>query len=145
MFLHCKYLNARSECNDIVISVYSHYPLDPNAKSSDTICITLNIRWFCIRIKRVMTVYGNYDVIAFRPCIQILTVFLIGKYNYHPDARERDSACVSKNKRKALVGISIIAKTPLFMWDKCGSIIQSRLMIKHIWPKLRDVQVMLNT
>ena len=33
---HCKYLNARSECNDIVISVYSHYPLDPNAKSSDT-------------------------------------------------------------------------------------------------------------
>ena len=34
--VHCKYLNARSECNDIVISVYSHYPLNSNAKSSDT-------------------------------------------------------------------------------------------------------------
>ena len=35
-WLHCKYLNARSECNDTVISVYSHYPLDLNAKSSET-------------------------------------------------------------------------------------------------------------
>ena len=43
-YIHCKYLNARSECNDIVISVYSHYPLDPNAKSSDTKCVTLSIR-----------------------------------------------------------------------------------------------------
>ena len=42
--LHCKYLNARSECNDIVISVYSHYPLDPNAKSSDTKGNTFSIR-----------------------------------------------------------------------------------------------------
>ena len=42
--LHCKYLNARSECNDIVISIYSHYPLDPNAKSSDTKCVPLSIR-----------------------------------------------------------------------------------------------------
>ena len=33
---HSKYLNAWFECNDIVISVYSHYPLDPNAKSFDT-------------------------------------------------------------------------------------------------------------
>ena len=72
--LHCKYLNARSECNDIVISVYSHYSLDPNAKSSDTKCVTLSIRVFCIRIERIMTVYGNYDVIAFRSCIQIFTV-----------------------------------------------------------------------
>ena len=61
-----------------------------------------------------------------------LIYFLIGKDTYYHDARERDSACVSKNKRKALVGISIIAKTPLFMLDKCGSIIQSRLMIKPI-------------
>ena len=72
--VHCKYLNARSECNDIVISVYSHYPLDPNAKSSDTKCGTLSIRWFCIPNERVMTVYGNYDVIAFKSCIQIFTV-----------------------------------------------------------------------
>ena len=43
-YIHCKYLNARSECNDIVISVYSHYPLDPNAKSSDTKCVTLGFR-----------------------------------------------------------------------------------------------------
>ena len=57
--LHCKYLNARFECNSIVISIYSHYPVNQNAKSSDTKC-------FCIRIKRVMTVYENYNVIAFR-------------------------------------------------------------------------------
>ena len=31
----------------------------------------------CIRIERVMTVYGNYDVIAFRSCIQIFTVQII--------------------------------------------------------------------
>ena len=41
---HCKYLNARSECNDIVISVYSHYPRDLNAKSSDTKGNTFSIR-----------------------------------------------------------------------------------------------------
>ena len=52
--IHCKYLNAWFECNDIVISVYSHYPLDLNAKSSDTKCVTLSIRWFRIRIERVM-------------------------------------------------------------------------------------------
>ena len=34
--MHCKYLNARFECNDIVISVYSHYPFDQNAKTFDT-------------------------------------------------------------------------------------------------------------
>ena len=74
--VHCKYLNAWFECNDIVISIYSHYPLDPNAKSSDTKGNTFSIRWFCIRIERVMTVYGNYDVIAFRSCIQIFTVYI---------------------------------------------------------------------
>ena len=78
---HCKYLNARSECNDIVISVYSHYPLDPNTKSSDTKCITLSIRWFCIRIESVMTVYGNYNVIAFKSCIQIFTVQILTLLN----------------------------------------------------------------
>ena len=40
----------------LIISVYSHCPLDLNAKSSDTKCGTLSIRWFCIRIERVMTV-----------------------------------------------------------------------------------------
>ena len=40
----------------LIISVYSHCPLDPNAKSSDTKCGTLSIRWFCICIERVMTV-----------------------------------------------------------------------------------------
>ena len=75
--VHCNYLNAWSECNDIVISVYSHYPLDSNAKSSDTKGTTFSIRWFCIRIERVMTAYGNYDVIAFRSCIQIFTVHLV--------------------------------------------------------------------
>ena len=35
-YLHCKYCNAKFECNDIVIFIYSHYPLNPNAKSSDT-------------------------------------------------------------------------------------------------------------
>ena len=74
-FIHCKYLNARFECNDIVIFIYSHYPLDLNAKLSDTKCFTLSIRWFCIRIERVMTVYWNYDVITFKSCIQIFTVY----------------------------------------------------------------------
>ena len=59
---------------DIVIFIYSHYPLDPNAKLSDTKCFTLSIILFCIRIERVMTVYENYDVIAFKSCIQIFTV-----------------------------------------------------------------------
>ena len=75
--LHCKWMNARIECNDIVIFIYSHYPLDPNAKLSDTKCFTLSIRWFCIRIERVMTVYENYDVIAFKSCIQKFTVYLL--------------------------------------------------------------------
>ena len=72
--IHCKFLNARFECNDIVILIYSHYSLDPNVKSSDTKCVTLSIRWFCIRIEWVMTVYWNYGVIAFRSCIQLFTV-----------------------------------------------------------------------
>ena len=42
--LHCKYLNARFECNDIVISVYSHYPFDQNAKTFDTKGKTFSIR-----------------------------------------------------------------------------------------------------
>ena len=42
--IHFKYLNARFECNDIVIFIYSHYPLDPNAKSSDTKGKTFSIR-----------------------------------------------------------------------------------------------------
>ena len=71
---HCKYLNARFECNDIVSFIYSHYPLDPNAKLSDTKCFTCSIRWFCVRIERVMTVYENYSVIAFKSCIQKFTV-----------------------------------------------------------------------
>ena len=73
--VHCKYLNAWSECNDIVISVYSHYPLVSNAKSSDTKGTAFSVWWFCIRIERVMTVYGNCNVIVFRSCIQILTVW----------------------------------------------------------------------
>jgi hypothetical protein len=73
--IHCKFLNARFERNDIVIFIYRHYPLDPNAKSSDTKCVTLNIKYFCIRIKRIMTVYENYDVVAFKSCIQIFTVY----------------------------------------------------------------------
>ena len=66
--LRCKYLNAWFECNDIVISIYSILRI-LNLKGN-----TFSIRWFCIRIKRVMTVYGNYDVIAFRSCIQVFTV-----------------------------------------------------------------------
>ena len=51
IYLLCKYLNAKFECNGIVISVYSHYPYNQNAKSSDTKCFTLCIKCFCIRIK----------------------------------------------------------------------------------------------
>ena len=57
--------------------MYSHYPFDQNAKSSDTKCFTLSIKCFCILIERVMTVYRNYDVIAFKSCIQIFTLFSI--------------------------------------------------------------------
>ena len=39
--LNCEYLNARFECNDIVILIYSHYPLNQDAKLSDTKCFTL--------------------------------------------------------------------------------------------------------
>ena len=55
--MHREILNARLECNDIVIFIYGHYPLDPNAKSSDTICVNLSIKYFWIRIKRLITVY----------------------------------------------------------------------------------------
>ena len=75
--VHCKYLNARFVCSDIVITVYSHYPFDQNAKTFDTKGKTFSIRWFCILIERVMTVYRNYDVIAFKSCIQIFTVYLV--------------------------------------------------------------------
>ena len=76
LWLHCKYLNALCECNDIVISVYSHYPLDSNAKSSETKGNTFSIRWFCIRIEGVMTVYRNYDL-AFRylQCKQVAKIW----------------------------------------------------------------------
>ena len=47
--LYCKCLNARFECNAIIFFVYSHYPFNQNAKSSDTKC-------FYIRIKRVMKI-----------------------------------------------------------------------------------------
>ena len=68
-------MNARFECNDIVIIIYSHYPLDPIAKSSETKCVTLSIKYFSIRINRIKTVYENYNVIAFKSCVQIFTVY----------------------------------------------------------------------
>ena len=45
-----------------------------NFNASDI--ITLSIKRFCIlnAYARVMTVYENYNVIAFKPCIQIFTV-----------------------------------------------------------------------
>ena len=45
-----------------------------NAKLSDTKYFTLSITWFWVRIERVMTVYENYNIIAFKSCIQISTV-----------------------------------------------------------------------
>ena len=43
---------------------------------------TFSIRWFCIRIERVMTVYWNYNVIAFKSCIQIFTVSPISQTSF---------------------------------------------------------------
>ena len=63
--MHCKYLNARSECNDIVISVYSHYPLDLNAKSSDTKCVTLSDLAFRYLQSRVPNCYKLDQSLAF--------------------------------------------------------------------------------
>ena len=65
-----------------VIFIYSHYLLDLNAKSFDTKSKKFSIRYFCIQIKRVMTVYENYDVIAFKSCIQIFTVYCKVKIIY---------------------------------------------------------------
>ena len=62
--IHCKFLNARFECNDIVIFIYRHYPLDQNAKVIDAKGKTFNIKCFCILIQGVMPVYKNYKVIA---------------------------------------------------------------------------------
>ena len=42
--IHCKFLNARFECNDIVIFIYVHYPLDQNAIAFDTKGKTCNIK-----------------------------------------------------------------------------------------------------
>ena len=72
--LYCKCLNARFECNVIIFFVYSHYPFNQNAKSSDTKCFSLSVKCFCIRIERVMTVYENYDDIAIKSCIQKFSV-----------------------------------------------------------------------
>ena len=47
----------------------------PNAKLCDTKCFNLSIRWFCIRIEQVMTVYENYNVIAFKSSFQKFTVY----------------------------------------------------------------------
>ena len=46
-------LNVRFECNDIVISVYSHYPLDPNAKSSDTKCVYLQCSYGSLGVPQI--------------------------------------------------------------------------------------------
>ena len=40
-YIYCKCLNARFECYNIVIFIYSHYPRDLNAKLADTKCFTL--------------------------------------------------------------------------------------------------------
>ena len=42
--LHCKFLNARFDCNEIEIFIYSHCPLDRNAKTFDTKGKTFSIR-----------------------------------------------------------------------------------------------------
>ena len=49
-YTDCRHLNARFEGNDILIFIYSHYPFDQNAKSSDTEYFTLSIKCFCILI-----------------------------------------------------------------------------------------------
>ena len=66
-------MNARFECNDIVIFIYSLYPLDPNGKIFDTKGNTFSFRWFCNRIKRVMTVY---DCIYFKKIAEIFSTAL---------------------------------------------------------------------
>ena len=82
--MQCKFLNAIFECNDIVIFIYSHYPLDPNATIFDTKCVTLSIKYFCIRIKRVITVrmymkitMSLHSNLAFRnlQCMQLISFF----------------------------------------------------------------------
>ena len=68
--IHCKFLNETFEYNDIVIFIYSHYPLDLNAKSSDakgnTFRIVVNSDregYDCMYIKITMSLHSN---LAFR-------------------------------------------------------------------------------
>ena len=42
---------------------------DLNAMTFDIKGNTFSIRWFCILNERIMTVYENYDAIAFKSCI----------------------------------------------------------------------------
>ena len=44
LYIHCKYLSARFECNDFVISVCSHFPFNQNSKTFDTKGKTFSIR-----------------------------------------------------------------------------------------------------
>ena len=53
----------------------SHYPFDQNAKTCDTAGKTFSIRWFCILIKRVMTVYVH-TLFLFEHLLKVLLQFI---------------------------------------------------------------------
>ena len=72
--LHCKYLNARFECNDIVITVITLSIQMQNYLTLNVLPLVSD--GFSIWIERVMTEYENHDVIAFKSCIQKFTVHL---------------------------------------------------------------------
>ena len=59
--------------------LYGHCPLDQNAKKFDIKGLTLSIKCFCILIQGVMPAYENYNVIAFKSCIQKFTVYALGR------------------------------------------------------------------
>ena len=87
---HCKYLNAWFEYNDIVISVNRHYPLDPNAKSSDLNVLPLVSDDFTFRSRGkwlyteiTMSLHSN---LAFRyfQCVNLYILYLGNVYKWCP-------------------------------------------------------------
>ena len=79
-----------------VCTLYSHYPFDQNAKTFATKGKTFSIICFCILIKGVITVYENYNVIAFKSCIQIFTVYIFKVFLDSEDLSQSEDFFLSK-------------------------------------------------
>ena len=115
----------------------SVHPLDQNAKTFDIKGFTLSINYFCILIQRVMPVYENYNVIAFKSCIQKFTVYTTYHQCYTSYLAATDYECPMK---PFLIGIQTfwIWQTHwtdkfLSTWDIFGYAIGSNFgIVRHL-------------